>query len=114
MTPESSAYDASLGYHPSAVPLDISLGLTSPPSRVGGAGGDSPRPLRWGVLSTGKAAHDFVQALKFLSSAGLPHSVAAAGSRSLERAEEFAALHGSECPRLCVSLFRNGLTPLLH
>ena len=63
MTPESSAYDASLGYHPSAVPLDISLGLTSPPSRVGGAGGDSPRPLRWGVLATGKAAHDFVQAL---------------------------------------------------
>ena len=56
MTPESSAYDASLGYHPSAVPLDISLGLTSPPSRVGGEGGDSPRPLRWGVLATGKAA----------------------------------------------------------
>ncbi|KAL7524757.1 hypothetical protein ACHAWF_001071 [Thalassiosira exigua] len=79
-------YDPALGYHPSVIPLDVRLGLTTP--------APSGPPLRWGVLGCSKVAHDFVQALKYLSIAcGLPHSVVAVGSRSADRAARFAALH---------------------
>jgi len=77
-------YDKSLGYHPSVPPLDISLGLTS---------SYTTSVLRWGILGCSKVAHDFTQALKFLSSNGLPHQVVAVGSRSLGRASTFAELH---------------------
>ncbi|KAL9179206.1 hypothetical protein ACHAXT_008496 [Thalassiosira profunda] len=95
--PDSSAttvdaYDPALGYHPSAIPLDIRLGLTSPPS-LQGASDVNKRPLRWGILGCSKVAHDFAQALKFLRSNGLPHEITAVGSRSVRRAEEFADLH---------------------
>ena len=95
--PDSSAttvdaYDPALGYHPSAIPLDVRLGLTSPPSHQS-APDVNKRPLRWGILGCSKVAHDFAQAQKFLRSNGLPHEIAAVGSRSMKRAEEFAALH---------------------
>ncbi len=48
------------------------------------------RPVRWGVLATGRIASDFAQGLALLPDAEL----AAVGSRRLEAAEAFAAEHG--------------------
>jgi len=91
------AYDATLGYHPSIPPLDIRLGLTSPPSKtfVGSKTSKQQQPstLRWGILGCSKVAHDFTQTLKFLSSHHLPHAISAVGSRSINRASDFAKLH---------------------
>ena len=88
-SPAIDNYDANLGYHPSVIPLDIRLGLTTSPSD------DQPasQPLRWGILATGKVAHDFTQVLKFLSLTAGRHAVVAVGSRTQARADEFAALH---------------------
>ena len=80
-------YDAQLGYHPSVIPLDIRLGVSSSP-----AGGEDV-VLRWGIIATGKVAHDFTQVLKFLSISAGRHAAVAVGSRTKVRAEEFAALH---------------------
>lgn len=47
-------------------------------------------PLRWGILAPGKIAHKFATGLQ-----GLPEAeLAAVGSRSIERAKEFAAEFG--------------------
>lgn len=81
-------YNVNLGYHPSVPPLDIRLGITKSPL----VSKKSVLPLRWGILATGKAAHDFTQALKFLSQ-HLPHNIAAVGSRSMERSKAFATRH---------------------
>eukprot|EP00573_Skeletonema_grethae_P010887 CAMPEP_0201693528 /NCGR_PEP_ID=MMETSP0578-20130828/6101_1 /ASSEMBLY_ACC=CAM_ASM_000663 /TAXON_ID=267565 /ORGANISM="Skeletonema grethea, Strain CCMP 1804" /LENGTH=448 /DNA_ID=CAMNT_0048179081 /DNA_START=149 /DNA_END=1496 /DNA_ORIENTATION=- len=79
-------YDTTLGYHRSVLPLDVRLGITTVASLD-----DQPLPLRWGILATGKVAHDFVaQVLKVLPH----HTIAAVGSRTLERAEWFAHRHG--------------------
>jgi dihydrodiol dehydrogenase / D-xylose 1-dehydrogenase (NADP) len=77
-------YDPALGYHPSVIPLDIRLGITD----------HNQKKLRWGILGCSKVAHDFTQALKFLRSKGLPHEIVAVGSKSRNRAVEFANLHG--------------------
>ena len=45
--------------------------------------------MRWGILATGKVAHDFVQALKSLPR----HKITAVGSRTLVRANWFARVH---------------------
>ena len=87
-------YDADLGYHRSVVPLDIHLGITSSPesSSTSGSGHTQlQQPLRWGILATGKVAHDFVQVLKFLKP---HHTITAVGSRTIDRAELFARRHG--------------------
>ena len=84
-------YDTSLGYHPSIVPLDIRLGLTNKSPQVDNT--QSTKALRWGILGCSKVAHDFTQALKFLSSNNLPHEVIAIGSRDIHRASQFATLH---------------------
>ena len=47
-------------------------------------------PLRWGILATGKIAHTFASDLALVPDAEL----VAVGSRSLARAEEFAAAYG--------------------
>ena len=78
-------FDPTLGYHRSVLPLDIRLGITTASSLH-----DQPLPLRWGILATGKVAHDFAQALKVLPH----HTIAAVGSRTVERAEWFAHRHG--------------------
>ncbi|MGE5718860.1 MAG: Gfo/Idh/MocA family protein, partial [Nocardioidaceae bacterium] len=49
------------------------------------------RPVRWGILATGKIARGFAQNLALLPDAEL----AAVASRRLEGAEQFAADHGS-------------------
>lgn len=46
--------------------------------------------LRWGILGPGRIAHSFAKSLKFLKDARLT----AVGSRSLERAREFAGQYG--------------------
>lgn len=69
--------------------MDIRLGMTIPPTD---ATPSSPL-LRWGILGCSKVAHDFTQALKFLSSNNLPHTISAVGSRCIERATTFARLH---------------------
>ena len=48
------------------------------------------RPLRWAVLAPGEIAADFTRTLHSNSS----HRVVAVGSRSLDRAEAFAARCG--------------------
>ena len=53
------------------------------------------RPLRWGVLATGRIAGSFAGDLALLSD----HEVVAAGSRTLANAEAFLAEHGSEGAR---------------
>ena len=78
-------YDANLVDHRSVVPLDIRLGITSASSSLE----EQPFQLRWGILATGKVAHDFTQVLKVLPY----HTIAAVGSRTLERAEWFAHRH---------------------
>ncbi|KAL7454693.1 hypothetical protein ACHAWC_006309 [Mediolabrus comicus] len=78
-------YDANLGYHSSVVPLDIRLGITS---------ANSTKQLRWGILATGKVAHDFTQVLKFLRGIrNSQHDIVAVGSRTIDRAQSFARLH---------------------
>jgi predicted dehydrogenase len=47
-------------------------------------------PIRWGILSTGGIAHDFVEDLALLPDA----EVAAVGSRTPDAAQAFAARHG--------------------
>ena len=101
-------YNTHLGYHPSVIPLDIRLGLTTAPSddkpadshdspgandSPGAKDPSSPQALRWGVLATGKVAHDFTQVLKFLSLTARRHAIVAVGSRTQVRASEFASLH---------------------
>lgn len=49
------------------------------------------RPLRWGVLATGRIAGNFARDLALLPD----HDVVAAGSRTLENAEAFVAEHGA-------------------
>ncbi|MFZ5846801.1 MAG: Gfo/Idh/MocA family protein [Actinomycetota bacterium] len=49
------------------------------------------RPVRWGILATGKIATSFAEELRHLPDAEL----AAVASRDLSRAEAFAARHGS-------------------
>jgi dihydrodiol dehydrogenase / D-xylose 1-dehydrogenase (NADP) len=44
------------------------------------------QPIRWGILGTGKIAHSFTQDLKLIESA----QVVAVGSRTLEKAAQFA------------------------
>jgi len=48
------------------------------------------RPIRWGVLATGNIAGCFARDLRLLSD----HELVAVGSRSLSRAQAFAAEHG--------------------
>jgi predicted dehydrogenase len=48
------------------------------------------RPVRWGILATGKIAHTFARDLALVPDAEL----AAVGSRRLESAEAFAGEHG--------------------
>eukprot|EP00984_Skeletonema_dohrnii_P022403 scaffold11527_cov105-Skeletonema_dohrnii-CCMP3373.AAC.16 len=83
-------YDAKLGYHRSVLPLDIRLGITTTTSSPTSSSSlEQPLLLRWGLLATGKVAHDFAQALKFLPH----HTITAVGSRTIERAEWFARRH---------------------
>jgi dihydrodiol dehydrogenase / D-xylose 1-dehydrogenase (NADP) len=82
-------FDQSLGYHPSVIPIDIRLGITSSGGPI-----SEQRKLRWGILGCSKVAHDFTQALKYLRWNGLPHEIVAVGSRCNNRAAEFASLHG--------------------
>jgi predicted dehydrogenase len=49
-------------------------------------------PLRWGIASTGTIAHEFAKALARVDDAEL----LAVGSRSPQRAQDFAAVHGAE------------------
>ena len=49
------------------------------------------KKIRWGILGPGKIAHKFAEGLKALPDAEL----AAVGSRSLERANEFADAFGA-------------------
>jgi predicted dehydrogenase len=46
--------------------------------------------IRWGILSTGKIAHQFVEGLRFLPDA----EISAVGSRTQEAADRFGARHG--------------------
>lgn len=49
------------------------------------------RPLRWGILATGRIAGSFARDLALLPD----HEVVAAGSRDVERARAFLAEHGT-------------------
>lgn len=49
------------------------------------------RPVRWGILATGRIARDFATALALLPDA----EIAAVGARRLSSAEEFAAAYGA-------------------
>ena len=96
-SPVVDEYDAVLGYHPSVVPLDIRLGLTA--TEAPSSSSSQQQPLRWGILATGKVAHDFCQVLKFLSTTrGGGHEIVAVGSRTYSRAAEFAKLHKIPAP----------------
>ena len=48
------------------------------------------KKIRWGIMGPGRIAHKFVQSLQCLKDA----EIAAVGSRSIERAAEFAAQYG--------------------
>ena len=52
--------------------------------------GDERRPIRWGIMGTGAIAHDFARVLNAMPDA----TIAAVGSRTPERAREFAAAVG--------------------
>ncbi len=52
----------------------------------------NPKPLRWGILSTGKIAHRFARALN----TSLTGKLVAVASRSEEPAREFAKRYGAE------------------
>jgi len=82
-------YDPALGYHPSVTPLDIQMGITTSAAETS----SSNDVLRWGILATGKVAHDFVQTLKFLRNSNNLHDIVAVGSRTIERAREFGTKH---------------------
>lgn len=47
--------------------------------------------VRWGIVSTGNIAHDFVNSLTTLPEND--HSVVAVSARSLDKAKTFAKLH---------------------
>ena len=49
--------------------------------------------LRWGIIGAGNVAHDFATALRTLPNS--EHKLTAIASRSLQRAQEFAALHNA-------------------
>ncbi|MDQ3779522.1 MAG: Gfo/Idh/MocA family oxidoreductase, partial [Chloroflexota bacterium] len=49
-----------------------------------------PRPIRWGILGTGKIATKFVTGLRAVEDA----VIAAVGSRAQATADEFAEAHG--------------------
>jgi predicted dehydrogenase len=66
-------------------PLDVPAG----PSRAEPLPAD--RPVRWGILATGKIAGDFAGNLALLPQA----EIAAVGARRLESAQEFARTHGA-------------------
>jgi predicted dehydrogenase len=66
-------------------PLDVTAG----PVRAEPLPSD--RPVRWGILATGKIATSFVQNLKLLPEC----TIAAVAARRLESAEEFARRHGA-------------------
>ena len=51
----------------------------------------SARTIRWGILGTGRAARDFAQGLRFVQGTEL----AAIGSRSAEKADQFARVSGA-------------------
>lgn len=53
------------------------------------------RPLRWGILATGKIAGSFARDLALLDD----HEVVAAGSRDADRARAFVAEHGTSDAR---------------
>lgn len=63
----------------------------TPAAPVPAAPVPADRPLRWGVLATGKIAGSFARDLALLDD----HEVVAAGSRDVERARAFVAEHGS-------------------
>jgi dihydrodiol dehydrogenase / D-xylose 1-dehydrogenase (NADP) len=69
---------------PAQTPRDIRLGLTK--------ADDSSFPLRWGIFGTGTISQQWVEALKACEGATL----AAVSSRSLDKAGDFAQLHGIE------------------
>ena len=69
---------------PSAVVVSTMLAVASAE--------ESHRTIRWGVMGTGTIASDFVRVLKAVPGA----EVAAIGSRTQERASEFAAALGVE------------------
>lgn len=48
--------------------------------------------LKWGIVTTGLIAHDFVNALSSLPAN--EHEVVAVAARNKSKAEEFAATHG--------------------
>ena len=48
------------------------------------------KKIKWGILGPGRIAHQFVQSLKCINDA----EITAVGSRSIERAAEFAKEHG--------------------
>eukprot|EP01116_Phalansterium_solitarium_P021789 TRINITY_DN6934_c0_g1_i1.p1 TRINITY_DN6934_c0_g1~~TRINITY_DN6934_c0_g1_i1.p1 ORF type:complete len:341 (+),score=128.00 TRINITY_DN6934_c0_g1_i1:168-1190(+) len=50
----------------------------------------SSRQFRWGIIGTGKIAHDFVTALSYLPDA----EVVAVGSRTQQSADKFSSEHG--------------------
>ena len=69
---------------PPQTPRDIRLGLTKAEN--------SSFPLRWGIFGTGTISQQWVEALKACKGATL----SAVASRSLEKARDFAKLHGIE------------------
>ena len=69
---------------PAQTPRDIRLGLTKAE--------DSSFPLRWGIFGAGTISQQWVEALKACKGATL----AAVASRSLEKARDFAQIHGLE------------------
>lgn len=86
MPATTEEYDCDLGFHACIPPLDVRLGLTTGEKRS-----TSSPPLRWGILSCGKVAHDFCQALKCVEPY---HEIVAVASRcNLDRARSFAAVH---------------------
>ena len=69
---------------PSFTPRDVSLGLTSAE--------DVSFPLRWGVIGVGEISRQFVRSSRECAGA----TMAAAASRSQEKADAFAEAHGVE------------------
>lgn len=54
--------------------------------------------LRWGIISCGRIAHDFTQALKLLPTA----TAVACSARSLDDAKRFAEKHGIAKSCTCI------------
>ena len=69
---------------PTFTPRDVSLGLTSLE--------DVNYPLRWGVVGVGEISRQFVRSSRECPGA----TMAAAFSRSQDKADSFAASHGVE------------------